>query len=209
KKFIIIPRKVEETYFKKFVAPLVAAFDVYAKGFEIVTQTFKPVPYLTFSELSTSTQQVLTLFDEKESSRVLEDDKILFELTFRYGQYSFRSDQTSPVSVKVEHEGENYVFHRIKRSLKEEKHFYNLLREMQLELRGSKLTLPKHQAFGWLQFNKQRLQEEGFNIRQSEKSPKRYFLGPSSLEIEVRENIDWFDIYAVVRFGDYEVPFAK
>ena len=35
KKSILIPRKLEDTYYRKFVAPLVASFDVRAKGFEI------------------------------------------------------------------------------------------------------------------------------------------------------------------------------
>ena len=48
KKFIVIPRKVEDTYFRKFVAPLVASFDVYAKGFEIKTESYKGVPQLVF-----------------------------------------------------------------------------------------------------------------------------------------------------------------
>ena len=32
KKFIVIPKNVEETYYNKFVAPLIASFDVHAKG---------------------------------------------------------------------------------------------------------------------------------------------------------------------------------
>ena len=32
KKFIEVPKKVEDAYYKKFIAPLIASFDVYAKG---------------------------------------------------------------------------------------------------------------------------------------------------------------------------------
>ena len=34
-------------------------------------------------------------------------------------------------------------------------------------------------------------------------------MGKSSISIEIKENIDWFDIYAIVRFGDYEIPFNE
>lgn len=52
KKFILIPRKVEEAYYEKFVAPLVEQFDVYAKGFDIRSEKFEPSPHLTFSEIA-------------------------------------------------------------------------------------------------------------------------------------------------------------
>lgn len=52
KKFIVIPRKVEETYYQKFVAPLVESFDVYAKGFDIKSEQYSPNPFLTFTELT-------------------------------------------------------------------------------------------------------------------------------------------------------------
>ena len=51
KKFILIPRKVEEAYYEKFVAPLVEQFDVYAKGFDIRSEKYEPNPYLIFSEI--------------------------------------------------------------------------------------------------------------------------------------------------------------
>ena len=54
KKFVVIPRKVEATYYEKFVSNLVASFDVYAKGFDINTERHDLIPEITFSELSTA-----------------------------------------------------------------------------------------------------------------------------------------------------------
>ena len=59
KKFIRIPKNVEETYFKKFVAPLVASFDVYAKGFDILTESYDPKPVLTFPKFNNLYQTLL------------------------------------------------------------------------------------------------------------------------------------------------------
>ncbi|MFT7034570.1 MAG: hypothetical protein ACJA2S_003087, partial [Cyclobacteriaceae bacterium] len=54
KKFVVVPRKMEPMYYEKFVSPLVAAFDVYAKGFEINTERYPLITELNFSELATA-----------------------------------------------------------------------------------------------------------------------------------------------------------
>ena len=55
---------MEETYYRKFVAPLVATHDVYAKGFDIVTQSFNPLPILTLSKIK-ATHAAPSLFNQK------------------------------------------------------------------------------------------------------------------------------------------------
>lgn len=206
KKFIVIPRKVEDTYYRKFIAPLVASFDVYAKGFEIITESYKPKPSLIFSEVVA--KEVISLFGES-NGKAAEDNKILFELIFHYGNYKFKADQLSPTSVHVENVKDEYIFHRIKRSLPDEKYYLNLLRQLGLDLRNSRATLEKAVAFSWMQKNQEKLNSEGFILKQNGKEEKKYFVGKSVIDIEVRENIDWFDIFATVRFGDFEIPFAK
>ncbi|HEY9049152.1 MAG TPA: ATP-dependent helicase, partial [Ohtaekwangia sp.] len=45
KKFVVIPKNVEETYYNRFVAPLIASFDdVEANGFEINKTVYDPHP---------------------------------------------------------------------------------------------------------------------------------------------------------------------
>jgi len=196
KKFIVIPKQVEETYYRKFVAPLVANFDVYAKGFEIDTKHFPAEPVLTFSKLS-STQQL-----EGE-------DKLMFELSFTYGPYNYRANKIQPISVNLEKTVDSYIFHRVKRNVKVEKRFFEFLSQLGLPLKHGFAALDKATAFSWLQKNKQSLEEKGFKIRQTQLENKRYFLGKSYISIDVRENIDWFDIHTVVRFGEYEIPFIQ
>ena len=52
------------------------------------------------------------------------------------------------------------------------------------------------------------LLEAGFEIEQPE-GQKRYLFGNSKIDVEVKENNDWFDIYAVVYFGPYKIPFIQ
>ena len=213
KKFIVIPKKVEETYYQKFVSQLVAQFDVYAKGFDIVTETHTPVPVLKISELAEAKQPSLSLFGGPDEGGVATQEapagKIVFDISFRYGPYTYRADNGKRVSVSMEKKGDNYTFHRVRRNLDQERALLEEMRGMGWNFRNGRYSTPKTTAFGLLALHRETLEAKGLVIEQAGSSEKRYFLGDTSLEIEVRENIDWFDIYAVVKFGDYEIPFKE
>lgn len=211
KKFIMIPQKVEDTYYRRFIAPLVASFDVYAVGFDIVTQRHNPKPVLTFYEMISAPSGTLALFNDKgdqEDEEETETQKILFELTFRYGDFIFRADNHTPVNVSVEKKEGNYTFYRINRDLAAEKRVLQQLKQKGLELRNSRIIIDKQSAFAWLNDHVAELEEEGYLVNQAEKDEKKYFIGNSSLKIEIVENIDWFDIHAEIMFGSYSVSFS-
>lgn len=205
KKFIIIPRNVEETYFNKFVAPLIASFDVYAKGFEINTERYEPQPMLSFSEIESTEVQVLKINGNGNGH----DDagQLLFELGFKYGPFRFKADNIGDVSVTVEKKGEEYVFHRVQRYIDKEKKILEFLRESGVNFVHSRAVIPKTRAFAWLDEHRKALEERSFLLDQKENSRKKYFIGKYQIDIEVRENIDWFDIHAIIKFGEFEIPF--
>lgn len=212
KRFIEIPRKVEETYYQKFIAPLVAAFDVSAKGFEIRSASFHPVPVLTFSEWHTAKPTLLLVGGEGEDAGEAEfpgEGKILFDLAFQYGKFSFRTDHATESNVSVEKIDESYVFHKIQRHRPLELQKMNLLKQTGLEFRNGRALLDKADAFNWLHRYSPVIRQEGFVLRQQAQHGKRYFLGTSSIDINISENHDWFDLYAKVKFGEYEIPFVK
>lgn len=207
KKFILIPKNVEETYFEKFVAPLVASFDVYAKGFEIKTESFDPKPVLTLSEVAATTPGQ-SLFDQQETNKEEpKDSKILAELCLTYGDYRFKADHLKNVSVSLEKNNGEYIFHRIRRKLDLEKDILNALNESGLTIKNSRATLTRGEIFAWLNNNRAILSKYNFDVSQLQSNGKAYFLGESSIEIKIEEGIDWFDIKAVVKFGTYEIPF--
>ena len=207
KKFILIPREMEETYYQKFVAPLVASFDVYAKGFEIKTERYDPTPVLTLTEVKAAPRQAATLFDQPDQPQT--SSKILFELCHRYGNYQFRADQLTNVSVSLEKFNGDYVFYRIKRDQSKEINHLKMLSSNGLDLRNSRITLPEPEAFEWLNRYRDSLSEAGFQIFQNTNGGKKYFLGERQIDVSIEEKIDWFDIKAVVRFGEFEIPFQK
>jgi SNF2 family DNA or RNA helicase len=212
KKFIVIPKKVEESYYRKFVAPLVSSFDVYAKGFDIVTERYPPNPSLSFFEVNgaaaehgSNGQNGTTAVANKVAPK-----NIGFELTFAYDDFRFKAN-SEEVSVVVDKnkEKDEYVFHRIVRNRRRERQVVDFLKSRSLEMHDWQLVLDRNQAIEWVNRNRDALEEAGITLKQRVSGDKKYFLGESTINIEVRENIDWFDIYATVKFGEYEIPFAK
>ncbi|MBK6265708.1 DEAD/DEAH box helicase [Marivirga sp. S37H4] len=208
KYFIAIPEKVEEQYFKKFVAPLVASFDVFAKGFKIKTIREEPNPQLKISELATSSVN-LDLFEEKQTKNE-EEGKLLMELRFQYGQHNFPLGSGEAVSVKVEKQDGEFVFKRLVRNIVKEKSLRDAMVERGLNILKGKVTQPKSKAFSWISKNTDWLHENGITIEQDKEiTSKQYFLGRSSISIDISEGIDWFDINATIMFGDYEISFKE
>ncbi len=213
KKFVVIPKNLEETYYNRFVAPLIASFDdIEVQGFEINKNDFDPRPLLSISELPTVTSKnVPSLFEENTDNAGGADEagKIVFDLSFKYGKHRFRGDIFGTVSVTVEKKDNDYIFHRIKRNSEAEKKSSQTLIKLGLPLKGFRTAVDKAHAFSWLNENRVNLLNLGFEVSQPENRDKKYFVGKAVIELEVKENIDWFDIHAKIRFGEYEISFKE
>jgi hypothetical protein len=206
KKFIVIPKKVEEQYYSKFVTQLVSAFDVYAVGFDIKVERSLPKPVLCLSDLPSSPRTDLFGNPVEEE----EEDKIVFDLQFKYGDYSFRSEEKGENNVALEKIGDNYIFHKVIRDIEKEKSYGDYLKEIDLPVKSSRYSLEKSKAFGWINTHREKLEEIGIEIQQSINGKgKKYFIGRAQIALEVKENIDWFDVHAIIKFGPYEIPFHK
>lgn len=210
KKFVVIPKNLEETYYNRFVAPLIASFDdIDAKGFDIIKAEYDPRPVLTISELP-SVQNNGTLFDSKSSEdKSDESGKIVFDLSFKYGKHKFQGRNRVPVSVTVEKHDNDYVFHRVQRKAESEKNFLSTLQKLGLPMKDFNVAIAKSEAFSWLNENRVNLLNLGFEVSQPQSNDKKYFVGKAVIEVEVKENIDWFDIHARIRFGEFEIPFKE
>jgi superfamily II DNA or RNA helicase len=200
KRFISIPKSSEKTYFEKFVAPLIEKHAVYAEGFEIRTEKFEAIPVLKL------------LHSDSEAPQL--------QLYFKYGDYIFPSGSDRRVTVRTEKRDNDYIFHRIKRSLSWEKNKINVLQELGLSSSGS-ISMNVYNPvnwdkdsedspfsiINWLNEHHDDLEINGFLFEQTQGN-KRYVIGRSKIDLEIRENNDWFDIHAVVHFGPYQIPFV-
>jgi len=201
KRYIAIPRSAEKSYFEKFVAPLIEKHHVYAEGFTINTEKYNAHPVLRPIYIQGGTSQL--------------------QLFFKYAGYVFSYGDERHVSVRMESDGDNYTFHRIKRSVLWEKNKFQQLEQMGLKTASSlfknlEVDLPDDDAdhsfsiFEWINQHYDVLLEEGFEIEQPEQTgQKRYIFGSTKIDLEVKENNDWFDINAVVCFGSYRIPFIQ
>ncbi len=198
KRFIAIPRSAEQSYFERFVAPLIEKHHVHAEGFTINTEKHEAVPILK------------PVYNPGGASQL--------QLYFKYAGYVFQSDSGKQISVKVEQQGDSYIFHRIKRSVSWEKTKMQQLETLGLtadvNLFGLQVkaqpeqTDASYSVLEWLNTNHDALQQAGFVIEQPE-GTKRYLFANARIDLQVEDNHDWFDINAFVYFGPYKIPFLE
>ncbi|WP_310398008.1 SNF2-related protein [Hymenobacter sp.] len=224
KKFIVVPRQVEESYFQKFVAPLMESFEVHARGFDIRSERYVARPRLTFSDAlpaAPAPEAPVRPPGPPRRGRVPtpkpaalppaggEADHIHFELSFRYGPHLMALGTDKPVSVRLEKTADSYVFHRLLRNPEQEQATVAELSQRLLTVENGHASLPKSQAFKWLHDHTPALAELGYTVEASATATKSYFIGPTSVHVGIQEAGDWFDVRGTVRFGDIEVPFVR
>ncbi|WP_140937295.1 DEAD/DEAH box helicase [Sphingobacterium lumbrici] len=194
KRYITVGRTTERKYFETFVTGLIEKHNVYAEGFDIKTIKEDAIPVLTLN--------------------YVEDGESHLKLSFTYGDYSFSAGGEHKISVRMRYEPEKdlYTFIRIKRSIIWEEKQREILHELGLKkldaLFGSYVTDQGKSIFSWLNENQSDLLEKGFAIQQ-ETGDKNFFIGKTSLDIEVNEDNDWFDVRAFANFGPYKIPFIQ
>ncbi|CAN5150017.1 hypothetical protein BH09BAC3_BH09BAC3_16450 [soil metagenome] len=214
RKNIVIPKNLEDNYYNNFISALIASFeDVEVQGFEIIRNVYEPHPLLTISELPpANTKEAASLFAEHPEEKPSSDEagKIVFDLSFKYGKYRFRGDAFGDVSVSMEKKENDFIFHRIKRDISSEKKYASTLIKLGLPLSGNfRTAVEKAHAFSWINENRVNLLNFGFEVSQPDNRDKKYFVGKAVIELEVKESIDWFDIHAKIRFGEFEISFKE
>ncbi|WP_375585141.1 SNF2-related protein [Cyclobacterium xiamenense] len=206
KKFIVIPKKVEESYYQKFVTQLLASFDVFAKGFAIKVERSDPQPVLFLGDLPGN--PAVDMFGK--TTGIEQEEKMVFDLRFIYGDYTFRADQAKPTNVELEKNGDDYTFHKVVRDLDREAYYGDFLKSKGLPVRNGRFSMSKREAYDWIIDHRPDLDELGVKIHQtSQEKGKKYFIGSARINVKIHEKIDWFDVEATVTFGEYEISFLK
>jgi SNF2 family DNA or RNA helicase len=206
KRFIQIPQSAEENYFTKFVTQLVEKYDVYAEGFEIRTDKYTP-----FATLKVNTDA--------------QSDQLTLVLKFQYGPASFEYHSENDISAVVEKLDNDYIFKRIKRNRILELELSAQIEELGLvHIDGPLFTLKqkssllytgelfsiestnKYDFLEWVSQHQSQLNALNISIEHSNDLSK-YYLGKREVKFEVSEHRDWFDVKAIVHFGEFSFPF--
>lgn len=198
KRYIAVPKATERKYFEAFVTPLIEKFSVYAEGFDIKTVREEASPILTLQE---------------------RDQQSAIFLTYQYGAYVFGPivDQRVTVRLSYDEERDHYTFYRIQRSTQWEENRHRLLMDLGLRVNeanfgqydlGATENTQVRSLLEWLNANLETLESAGFQIR-TNTGDRKYFVGKTELAMEVNEQQDWFDLQAVVQFGEFKIPFVR
>lgn len=190
KDFIIIPKDKEDIYYSKFITQIVERYHVYARGFEIKTVRLAPVFKFIVK-------------DHEES--------FSFKRKVLYGK--FETDLCkgdSKVKAVLEKKGDDYTFFRVVRDCSAEKKVYDFLEE----IHPNKNSLSpweyvrKEEGLRWLSKHTELIQAIGIEIHQDHPERKINFSRPE-ISITTTTVGDWFDIHAIVKIGQYKIPFIK
>lgn len=204
KRFIQINKSSEDTYFNKFVYQLIEKYNVYAEGFEINTKQPEGKAILTM-------QQVI-------------GNDIALKFSFNYDGAFFDYGTLNKLSVLVKKENDNYTFTRTKRDLAFEAEKFLAIQKLGLkQFNGPYFTLKNQKSkiisnhislsdegtnkfdfLEWLNEHHSDLKKLGVEIKQDKNT---YFIGAREMKLEINEQKDWFDIQAVVHFGEFKIPF--
>jgi SNF2 family DNA or RNA helicase len=205
KKFISIPEKLEGEYFEKFVAPLIASFDVVAHGVEVKTENRVPRSILRITDFAENTG---TLFLGNGNSQPQEKEKFLLEMVFKYGQFLIPGTEDPSKRVKVFKNNGDFLFNKIQRDYDLESRMEVKVRKLGLDIKGFKALIDKSEFQSWLMENLGKLEDYGIEIVQDQALKKKYYLGQSQIDLNIKESEDWFDLKARVRFGEFEIKFT-
>lgn len=190
---IEVPKNREQEYYEKFIGQVIEKYEVRVEGFEIRKVLIPPTFHFYIS------------YNETQG--------FSFKKEVHYGENMLPIDENkkdlSRKSV-LHKEGDKFIFDKILRDSDKEQQIKDLLKEINPNKESflSWEALPKNIALNWLPENVAKLVEAGFIIHQDTKQIN-YLLEIPQLDINTKANGDWFDIQAIVKIGEYEIPFVQ
>ena len=195
---VFIQRQSEDKYYQTYILNTIKESEVKATGFDIIES--RP-PRKTILSL----EQDLTL-------------RPVLIVKFKYENSLYLADSVSNVFVSLEKNEENYSFKKFVRDRIWEEEQLEFLKKLGLKYKSgfwntvednqNPETENYYRPVQWLTKNREELEIQGYQILQN-KLDKKYFTGSQILDIQVSSNEDWFDIHAMVKFGDYHIPFIR
>jgi superfamily II DNA or RNA helicase len=197
KEYILIPKKTELKYFSSFVLNTINNFKVEGKGFEII-------------EFIPDREACLQLDMDLKGLPVL-------ILTYNYpGNKIFASEPRQTFTIFDNNDGQ-FVFRKYNRQLQWEKDCRVRLEELSFyseddisffsSSSDGKNGNALYSLIEAVNFNYQELTEAGFVL--STRLRINYNFKPVSIELSSTLINDWFDLKAVVKIGEWEIPFTR
>lgn len=190
KKYIHVKPENQQSYYKKFVRPLLETSPVLAQGFTINIKKESAVPQISIA------QEGATF-------------GLNFNILYREEKFGYHPNKF--FHVKMNWENNQPVFTKYKRSIIWESNKVNLLMEKGLtHLDGSFFSgnfNSINQCLAWLLLHYDFLKKNHFEISNDLNIP--LVIEKPILEYAIKDQIDWFDLKMVVTIGEYKIHFSK
>lgn len=197
KENILIPKKTELKYFSGFILNAVNNYKVAASGFEIIIITPGKEAIL---ELETGLKGIPVLI-----------------LKYNYQDNCIYANELSTSFTSFEKKGEDFIFKKYFRDFDWERQCRNLLGEHGLFSEDDINFFPvsanikvKDELYTLIETvnrNYSELTDSGFLIKS--RLDLNYNMKPVNIEISSKVVNDWFDLRAIVKIGDWEIPFNR
>ncbi len=194
KAFIVVPEKHEKKYYATFIKNCLRDYPVHTEGIEVRKNILKKRP-------------ILKLESDFEGLPGL-------SLYFKYGEAVSRHIDPYVKVVKYLPDSTVPVFEVNMRDAEWEKGIIALLETNNLKIRHYNVFEVKddRQQFApvsWINAHNVLLQKHGFEVQQ-ENAAQSFFMDSMQISLDFDEKNDWFDVNAVVKFGDkHEVPLIE
>ncbi|HKK42581.1 MAG TPA: DEAD/DEAH box helicase [Bacteroidales bacterium] len=195
KDFITIPKKTEDKYFSSFVANAVNNFKVEGSGFEI-------------TEPGAEKEAVI------EISNGMRDIPVMI-LKYSYQGHLLYANEPSSSFTVFEKQGDNFIFKKYKRDFDWEKRCRDILGELGYFSDDDISFFPvyadsvkKVELYSLIEninTNYSEITESGFRL--ISRLDHNYNLRPVHIEVSSQLENDWFDIKAIVKIGEWNLPF--
>ncbi|MCF8365177.1 MAG: DEAD/DEAH box helicase [Bacteroidales bacterium] len=191
KEFITVPEKHEKKYYSTFIKNCIRDFPIKLEGIELRQDILPRHPVLKL-ELDFSGLPGLFLY-------------------FNYGEETTRNVDAKIKLVKYIHHADKPVFEIISRDKEWESSIIDSLTKHKLKRSFENVFIvedktQKYDLVNWINENSALLHAHHFQIEQ-ELAGANYYTGPMRISVSFEEKNDWFDVYAVAKFGDdFEIP---
>ena len=197
KENIIIPKKTEAKYFGGFVLNAVNNFKVESSGFEI-------------TQINPVKEAILEIENGLRGNPVV-------ILKYNYQGNKIYANEPSHTFTIFEKKGDNFIYRKYQRDFDWEKSCRETLGELGFFSDDEIHFIPlysdskkKNELYSMIEtinHNYPEITHAGFIL--TSRLDHNYNLRPVSIEISSHLINDWFDLKAIVKIGEYEIPFAR
>jgi len=193
KTHINIPKTAEKKYFETFVLKSLEKYKVNSKGFSV-------------NHLKTIPKTILLLERDWKNN-------LNFILKFNYEKITINKNNKKEVFIEMIDKNK-FTYNKIIRNIEFEDEKVKILNKFGLvndTLFNFKLKTESKDEWAllkWLNKNNKEIRKADFNIEQSF-SDKKFLTEDVKLDFSINEKKDWFDLNAIVHFGEFSFPFTK